>query len=400
MKILHINYTYGFLSTGENCKDIHEYLIKCGVDSYVACSEGTEQDRIVTIGTKAEKKVHALMSRLTGLPCYYSIHGTMRLLQYINRLKPDIVHINNVHANYLNLNMLLRYLAKHKIVTFITLHDCFFYTGKCCHYTEKQCYKWMSGCGTCEYIRDDNKSYFFDFTHKMWKDKKERFSDLSRLYIIGVSEWITNEARKSFLQNAKALRRIYNWVDLDTFTPRAKVSESVFDGMNKKIILGVASYWNSQKGLRIASELAEMLGDDYCVALVGAVLEECSSKILCIGTVRDKSRLAGLYVKAEVFVNFSKEESFGKVAAEALACGTPIITNKYTANPELCGEGCGFVVEEISAENIKDSIMKIEKQGKAKFSNKCRKFAESEFDKRANLKAYYDYYTDAIRMDG
>ena len=45
------------------------------------------------------------------------------------------------------------------------------YTGKCGHSYE--CEKWKSECGQCPNLKDYPSSMFFDFTKKMFKDKKK-----------------------------------------------------------------------------------------------------------------------------------------------------------------------------------------------------------------------------------
>ena len=44
----------------------------------------------------------------------------------------------------------------------------------------------------------------------MYNDKKEWFGKIPRLAVVGVSDWITNEARVSLLSSAKVITRIYN----------------------------------------------------------------------------------------------------------------------------------------------------------------------------------------------
>ena len=217
MKVIQINAVYKIRSTGRIVFELHQFLLKNGIESYVACSDGNDKDEIYLIGSNFEKKLHALMSRLTGLQGYFSRIGTKRLIKYMDQIKPDIVHLGNLHANYVNLPMLLRYLAQHDIATVITLHDCWFFTGKCMHYTVVRCQKWKDGCNRCPQLRADNKSWIFDRTSKIWKDKKTGIEAIPRLAVIGVSDWITNEARHSLLGKAKLIRRIYNWIDLDTF---------------------------------------------------------------------------------------------------------------------------------------------------------------------------------------
>ena len=78
--------------------------------------------------------------------------------------QPDLVVLNNLHANYIHLPMLLMYLAKKDIPTVVVLHDCWLYTGKCCFYTSSECEKWKDRCHDCPARKQYNKSSFFDFS--------------------------------------------------------------------------------------------------------------------------------------------------------------------------------------------------------------------------------------------
>jgi hypothetical protein len=120
----------------------------------------------------------------------------------MKKLKPDIVHLQNLHGNYINLKRLLTYLGENDIPTVLTLHDCWFFTGMCCHYTVDKCYKWENECFECPQLHKENKSWFFDRTRKIFNDKKKWFCSIPRLAVIGVSDWITNEAKRSFLFSA------------------------------------------------------------------------------------------------------------------------------------------------------------------------------------------------------
>ena len=119
------------------------------------------------IGGTLGKKIHAVLSRLGGKQAYFSSFATKKLIKHIENVKPDIVHLHNLHSNFVNLNMLLKYLGKKDISTVITLHDCWFYTGKCCHYLEDNCEKWKAICGNCPALKKHNNSWFFDRSKKM-----------------------------------------------------------------------------------------------------------------------------------------------------------------------------------------------------------------------------------------
>lgn len=62
--------------------------------------------------------------------------------------------------------------------------------------------------------------------------------------------------------------------------------------------------------------------------------EKLPTNIIAVGILSGLRELAEHYSMADVFLNPSVQETFGKVSAEALACGTPIIANNATANPE------------------------------------------------------------------
>ena len=212
MKILQINAVNAIASTGRNARELGDFLLSQGHDSVIAYSKGPSLDknREFIIGNNIDEKLHGLLSRISGMQGYFSRGATKKLLSFMDEYSPDVVVLNNLHANYINLPLLLGYLAKKDIATVAVLHDCWFYTGKCCHYTAKGCYKWKESCGACPQLKKYNKSWFFDRTEKMLADKKKLFGAIPRLAVVGVSDWITEEARKApVFTNAKIFKRIW-----------------------------------------------------------------------------------------------------------------------------------------------------------------------------------------------
>ena len=386
MKVLQINAVYGTSSTGRSCEEVDRALKQCNTESIVATTDSTiKRDDIYIVGSKLERKMHALLSRITGKQAYFSFFATKRLLKWIEGEKPDIIHLRNLHGNYIHLGMLLRYIKKHDIATVITLHDCWIFTGKCTHYTEQGCYKWIDGCHHCPRIKSDNVSWFFDRTKKLWQDKKKWLQSLSRLAVIGVSDWITSEAKRSFLKDAIIVKRIYNWIDLKTFYPR---TESVIDKYNlprdKFLILCIGAGWTTDSlKYKDLLKLSEQIGEDDRIVLAGALPNgaELPDNILSIGYIHGKEALAKLYSTADAYVHLSREDTFGKVIAEAMACGTPAIVYNATACPELIGKNCGFVIEKGDVQGIVQAINKIKKEGKINFSASCVEHVKNNFEK-------------------
>jgi len=395
MKVLQINAVSGIMSTGRTTNEIADYLNNNGHEGYIAYSEGLPYEKGYKIGTQLEKKLHALCSRIFGKQAYYSKKGTKNLIKYIGQIKPDIVHLNNLHSNYINLGMLLEYLSKEDIPTVVTLHDCWFYTGKCTHYTIENCYKWKTECDKCPQLKKDNKSWFFDYTNKMFRDKKEWFNKIPRLAVVGVSDWITNEAKSSFLSSASIITRIYNWIDLEVFKPVSTNKKEQISGIKDKfIILGVASGWTNEKGLNKFIELSKLIQEDKVILLIGRMKKNIKLpyNIIHIDETHDVNELVEYYSMADVFVNLSVQESFGKVTAEALACGTPVIVFNSTANPELVGYRCGYVVENNEITSILKYIKVVQRKGKAFYSDYCIKYAKDNFCKDNRIKDYINLY--------
>ena len=238
-----------------------------------------------------------------------------------------------------------------------------------------------------------NPSWFFDRSEKIFNDQVKWFTQIPRVAFVGVSNWITSEAKQSKVTDSSHVQTIYNWVDLDTFHPVDDPTlKEKMNIQNKFIILGVASSWNNNKGLDKFIELSNSLKDDECILLVGRVNEsiDLPKNIINIPETHDSAELVEYYSSTDVFVNLSLEESFGKVSAEALACGTPVITNNSTANPEIVGEGCGYIVD--TFDDIREKINLIKTHGKNYYSKSCVQFAHDNFDSRERLNDYLKLY--------
>ena len=404
MKIIQINAVYGYGSTGRATAELHSALVEQSIESFVVCSRTTScTDAVYHIGSELDIKIHGFMSRISGMQGYFSYYSTKKLLRYINGVRPDIVYLSNLHANYINFPLLLQYLHNMDIAVVVTLHDCWFFTGKCCHYIDESCTKWKTECGNCPKLKTDNVSWFFDRTQKMLKDKKKLFSKIDKLAVIGVSDWIISQASESLLSSAKIIRRIYNWIDLEIFKPiDAEWLKTILNLHNMFIVLGVASVWSERKGLYQFIEISKKLGKEYRIILVGSMKDNIKlpENILHIPQTDDVQQMAQFYSVADVFVQLSTMETFGIVTAEALACGTPAVVYNSSANPELIGDGCGYIAEKNDLRQVIDYIEIIRENRKERYSEKCIKYAQNNFDKSKNIDMYIAVFKELIEIQG
>lgn len=388
MKMLQINAVNNIGSTGRTTKEIADYFNEKGHSSFIAYSEGDHYKYEYKFKSYIEKKIHALLSRILGIQGYFSKRETRELIKYIKKNNIDVVRLGNLHSNFINIPLLLKFLGENDIPTIITLDDCFYFTGKCTHYTEDKCNKWKTGCYKCIRKDKDNPSWFLDRSNKMWNDKRKLYDNIPRLAVIGVSNWITNEARQSILSTANYITTIYNWIDTDKFKPiDVKEIKKQMALENKFLILGVATEWGNSKGLDRFIELADIIEEDELIVLVGKIdIDICLPKnIIHINQTDNVDELIKYYCMADVFLQLSKEETFGKVVAEALSCGTPVVALNSTANPELVDKRCGYVADE---DSIKDKIISIRKNGKNFYSKNCRQFAIKNFNKEDRINDY------------
>lgn len=399
MRVLQINAVNGIKSTGRTTLELAEYLNSHGHEAYIAYSTGDYYYNSYKIGTIFEKKVHSLLNRVIGKQEYYSSFSTKRLIKYIKKINPDIIHLRNLHASYINMKVLFEFFIKEKKRVVITLHDCWFYTGKCTHYTLDNCYEWQNSCGNCPRLKKDIPSLFFDWTPKMLKDKESWFNKLDQLAVIGVSDWITDQARLSILSNARIMKRIYNWINLDIFKPvEGENVKKKYSIEGEFMILGVASIWTNTKGLNHFINLSKNLSQDEVIVLVGNIDENIKlpSNIINIKETHNQYELAALYSSADVFLNLSFEETFGKTTAESISCGTPAIVNNSTANPEIIGKGCGYIIDNLNNKSILNAINLVKINGKNKYRKECLDFSRKYFDKETNINKQIDVYKNLM----
>lgn len=400
IRVLQINATYGSGSTGRLARDLQIGARILGFEMLTASTQRVNDESEI-IGTPLDRKRHAIQSRITGEQGCGSVAATNSLVIRIKEFRPHVVHLHNLHSNFVNLPILLGALAAMRVAVVITLHDCWFFTGGCTHFASEGCIKWQRQCGSCPRLGKDVRSWIFDRTSKMLEDKVRLLHDLETLVAVGPSHWITSKARESLLQGRARFQTIYNWVDLEVFAPSAEPPTRRSAGRRGFQMLAVAPKWTDRKGAAIAMEVLEHLAGDETFTIVGDLDgKSLPREAHHIPDVKDPHELARLYREADVCLNFSLEESFGLVTAEALASGTPVITNSLTANPELVPVDCGRVVLRLQPGDYRQAIDEVKTLGKQSFTNACRRFAEEKFDSHANRHEYYDLYSELAGQGG
>ena len=353
MKILLIDVNCKNSSTGKIVYDLYQGINKeTNCEAAICYGRGPliKEKNIYKFGIDLETNIHAFLTRISGLTGCFSFFSTRRLIKYINEFKPDIIHIHELHAYFVNIKSLIEFLKKKNIPIIWTFHCEFMYTGKCG--VSYECQQYITGCGKCPHLEKYPKVLFFDFTHYMWKQKKTLLQYYNNIIIITPSQWLADKVKQSFLRT-KNIKIIHNGIDTSIFNKCATKEELKKELKIKenKIILSVASHItsDSNKGAHYIYQLAkEFINLGVHFILVGADEKSIIRKenITIIPTIKDQKKLARIYSGADAFLICSKKENFPTTLIEAQCCGLPVcgfdvggIKETIISNSYLCQFG-------------------------------------------------------------
>lgn len=338
-------------------------------------------------------KLNQKIAYYTGLNGCFALLSTIRMLKKIDTIKPDIIHLHNLHNSYINLPLLFQYIKRHNIKVIWTLHDCWSFTGRCPYFIISKCDKWKNGCHDCPYPSDAYPQAKFDRTAKMWKLKKKWFTGVKNMTIVTPSKWLAELVKESYLKGCP-VKVINNGINLDVFKPTPSDFRDKYKiAPDKSLILGIAFGWDERKGLDVFIELSKRMEDKFQIVLVGTdanVDTQIPANIISIHKTQNQRELAEIYTAADLFVNPTREENYPTVNMESIACGTPVLTFRTGGSPEIVDETCGCVVDCDDVDGIEREIRKICVE-RPYSVEQCLEKAQS-FDMNLKFKEYVKLY--------
>ena len=366
MKIVSIN-TVSYGSTGNIMRGIaktaeEEISAKCYTfyGNWKHCPKEFKGSQ--RFGYRFENLLCGLFSRITGFYYVGHVFGTASLLRKIKKIKPDIIHLHNLHLCVVNIPLLFYYIKRNNIPVVWTFHDCWPMTGHCPHFAMVKCDRWREGCYNCPIHREYPASYI-DHSKLLWKWKKKWFTGVKHLTIVTPSQWLADIVKQSFLKEYP-VHVIHNGIDLNVFKPtESDFRQRYLITEDQSLLLGVALGWGVRKGLDVFVELAKRLPlDKFRIVLIGT--DDNTDKLLpeniiSIHRTQNQQELAEIYTAADLFVNPTREDTFPTVNLEALACGTPVITFNTGGSPECIDESCGSVTPVDNVDALEREIIRI-----------------------------------------
>ena len=343
---------------------------------------------------------HTLKTRLFDRQGFGSYWATKKLLKTFDEIKPDIFQFHNLHGNYLNLPLILRYATEKDIPVVWSLHDCWSMTGHCSHFVRIGCDRWKTECHHCPLKSQYPNSWFLDSSRRNFREKKKLIQSVPRLTIISGSRWLANIAEESYFKG-RDIHVIPNGIDTEIYQPRenGNALRKKLGVEGKFVILATGTGWGEDKGLYDYGELRKILSEDYAIVLVGMSpewLAKVPEGVIGLPRTKTPQELSEYYSMADCVMSLSRMESFGLTPVEGYACGTPAIVYDTTALPELITPDTGFVAKFLDVNDVKQKVEIMREKGKLFYSNRCRKVAVDVFDRKKCYAEYLRIYGDML----
>ena len=373
MKILHI--VGGNLSGGatRGAYWLHQGLREIGVDSKILVQQADVKDKnvISLTNNKITKLKQIILSNLDQSPVWLYknrkrvIFSTGFLGNNIFKTKEykeaDIIHLHWICGGMLSISQ----IGKIKKPVVWTMRDMWPMTGGCHYAMDYKRYE--SGCGFCKQLNSQRK---YDLSYFILRKKKARFS--KNMKLVGISHWLSECAKRSFLFKDFDIRTIHNNINTNDFFPIKKnIARDILSlPKNKKIILaGAQNLKDFYKGFDKYLEAINILNkkDNKLLLFFGNfdenLIKRSGFEYKSLGFLHDIISLRLAYSASDVFVAPSLMDAFGKTLVESMACGTPAVCfdstgpkdivdhkiNGYKATPfvgEDLAKGIGWVLSD------------------------------------------------------
>ncbi len=362
MKVLLINSVCGIRSTGRIVTGLAEQFRAQEHECRIAYGreEAAQEYRDISypIGAKRNIYVNAAKARAMDNEGFNAKKETAQFLKWAEDYNPDLLWLHNLHGYYIHAGMLFDWIkSRPNMQVRWTLHDCWAFTGHCTHFSYVKCDQWKAGCQACVQKKEYPASLWRDACAKNYARKKQAFCGVKDMTLITPSQWLADLVKQSFLKDYP-VQVIHNTIDTHAFQPTPSDFRKRYGLENKKLLLGVATSWSDRKGLQDFVKLSQMLGGEYQIVLMGLTqkqIKKMPKNILCLPRTNSKEELAQIYTAADLFLNLSREETFGLTTVEALSCGTPAVVYKGTACEEIARE-YGAVAVDISLDAVAEAV--------------------------------------------
>ena len=387
MKILLINVVYEKGSTGNIVKTLFNNL-NAENECFVIYGRGKhiKLNNIYKGSFEFESKFHHLISKFTGNMYGGMYFSTIRIISLIKKIKPDVVNLHCLNGYFVNIYKLLKWLAKTKIKTVLTMHADFMMTGGCGYSVDCKNYLGQK-CKKCKYIREFNGKFSINSTNSNFikLEKSITSFDSNLLKITTVSPWLTERYTESPIYKKFDIKTILNPVD-EIFFKEPKVNP--FNAPLNVLYVTPDIYDLTKSGWLI-NDIASLRKDIHFTVVCAKDVDfkVNSDNVTYIKGGLDKNNLLNYYFFSDATILLSKRETFSMIVAESLACGTPVCGFKSGGPESIAIDAYSQFFEYGNIEALASSLEK-NNFNKIDIREKARKL----YGSKQIVKTYLDFY--------
>jgi glycosyltransferase involved in cell wall biosynthesis len=318
--------------------------------------------------------------------------------------RADVIHLHMIQNNA-NMSVLsLPRLSRLKPVVW-TIHDPWALTGGCVHSFE--CDRWLTGCAPrCPHPRCRSLfQHYMPYLHWRVKRRVYRRADIT---LIVASPWMQDRVGRSPLLRHLRCHQIPFGIDLGVFKPRPKAEcrEKMGIAPDQKVIafrdVGLGS--DRFKGLPWLMAALKIYEPQKPTCLLifedgrGFKILSPKYKVIRTGWI-DGEALAVALCAADVFMMPSIQESFGLMAVEAMACGTPVIVFEGTSLPDIIrAPRGGLAVPAKNAAALAEAMKRLLENDdlRNEIGGQARRLAESEYAFPRYVQRHISLYEEVL----
>ncbi|MBK3518010.1 glycosyltransferase family 4 protein [Carboxylicivirga marina] len=411
MKVLIVNLSDIEGGAARAAYRLHQSLLGEGVDSQMlVINKRTTDYTVLSSNTKSSKLLDAVRPSIEQLPVKFyknkskttfsnSCIGKRNLFKIINEINPDIVHLHWICGGMIRIED----FKKIKAPIVWSLHDMWAFTGGC-HYNE-DCNRYQVGCGECKVLHSRHAS---DLSSRVWKRKNRTYNRVNSLTIVGLSSWLNDCSKNSFLLKGKKHYNLPNPINTNLYRPfdKSQARDLWRLPKDKKLVLfgAMGATSDPRKGYVLLKEaLAEIKHNDVELIVFGSSKPKDSQnlgfKTHYLGHIHDDVSLVTLYSCVDVMVVPSVQENLSNAIMESLACGTPVVGFNIGGNSDMIEHKLnGYLAPAFDITELSRGIdWVINNNSKNEISEYARTKVVTCFDSEKVGKRYLSLYKEILR---
>jgi glycosyltransferase involved in cell wall biosynthesis len=405
MKIIHISSSDSG-GAGRAAYRIHKSLLSIGVDSEMWVNRKKTRDSKVLCPAGKFSKFLAYLKPHTRIPFRQLLLTKNTILhspaifasswiRKINQSDADIINLHWVQHEMLSISD----IAKIKKPIVWTLHDMWVFCGAEHISWDK---RWKNG-----YYSFNRPSHEkgFDLNKWTWERKKKYWKKTYQ--IITPSNWLSKCVKQSKLMFKWPVTTIGNPIDTRLWKPENKKKcRDFFKFSHKDKILLFGTFGSNleyHKGFDILKKTLRQINNKNLKLVIFGEnkkikFSELDTQVIDIGFIKKNEELKYLYSAADATIIPSRIESFGQMASESSACGTPVIAFRTGGLKDIVEHKItGYLAKNFESEDLANGINWIlSSKNKKKISQNARKRIINNFDNYKIAKKYLKVYCKNI----